>query len=404
MNLSLSENLKPFRGDESPFSSFWMAGYECSDKLNAFGNRVDLLTTTGHLQLMDEDYKLLQRFNIKTVREGVRWSVVEKRAYQYDWSTTATMIQKGKANNIQQVWDLCHFGFPDDLTPLHPLFAKRFAAFCRSFINFYRSILPNEQLVVTPINEVSFLSWLGGDARGTTPYCWGRGWDVKYALMRAFIEGVAAMKEIDPTIKILTTEPLINMVPPVGATDDEIAGAAQYHEWQFQSVDILIGKVSPELGGCPEYLDIAGFNYYYNNQWIAGTPEFLHWYNKDKDPRFTPLSTLLSRAYDRFQCPIALTETSHPEEDRPLWIKLIAEECATVIEEGIPFWGICLYPIIDRPDWDHFNTWHRAGLWDATIVEGQLPTRELFEPYAEALLEAQALIAEVTKGKKLKVA
>ncbi len=64
------------RVDESPFNSFWMAGYECSDKLNAFGNRVDLLATTGHLQLMNEDYQLLQPFNITTVREGVRWSHV----------------------------------------------------------------------------------------------------------------------------------------------------------------------------------------------------------------------------------------------------------------------------------------------------------------------------------------
>ena len=28
---------------ENPFASFWMGGYECTDKLNAFGYRVDLL-------------------------------------------------------------------------------------------------------------------------------------------------------------------------------------------------------------------------------------------------------------------------------------------------------------------------------------------------------------------------
>jgi beta-glucosidase/6-phospho-beta-glucosidase/beta-galactosidase len=56
-----------------------MAGYECSDKLNLHRQRVDLLQATGHLQLMDEDYQLLQPFGIKTVREGIRWSVVEKR-------------------------------------------------------------------------------------------------------------------------------------------------------------------------------------------------------------------------------------------------------------------------------------------------------------------------------------
>src|SRR5690349_3678729 len=171
-----SNTILPFNHSENPFKSFWMGGYECTDKLNAFGNRVDFLEITGHLELINEDYRDLSLFDIKTVREGIRWSQVEKRAYEYDWSAVKKMIESGKANGIQQVWDLCHFGFPDDLTPLHPMFARRFAALCRAFVHFYRSIAPDETLIVTPINEVSFLSWLGGDARGTSPYCRGNGW------------------------------------------------------------------------------------------------------------------------------------------------------------------------------------------------------------------------------------
>src|SRR3982750_892256 len=72
---------------QSPFHSFWMAGFECTDKLNAFGNRVDFLHITGHLELIDEDYKRLHDFNIATVREGIRWSQVERTPYVYDWST-----------------------------------------------------------------------------------------------------------------------------------------------------------------------------------------------------------------------------------------------------------------------------------------------------------------------------
>ena len=124
----------------NPFHSFWMAGYECADHLNAFGIRVDLINTTGHLPLIDVDYKNLSPFKISTVREGIRWSQVETKPYQYDWSVVGTMIQAGKANNIQQIWDLCHFGFPDDLTPLHPQFTNRFVALCTAFVDFYRSI------------------------------------------------------------------------------------------------------------------------------------------------------------------------------------------------------------------------------------------------------------------------
>jgi hypothetical protein len=81
-----------FSATDSPFQSFWWGGYECTDQLNAFGNRVDFLPLTGHLQLLDEDYADLNQFNVKTVREGIRWAHIEKTPYQYDWSTVQTML------------------------------------------------------------------------------------------------------------------------------------------------------------------------------------------------------------------------------------------------------------------------------------------------------------------------
>jgi hypothetical protein len=388
---------------QNPFYSFWMAGYECTDKLNAFGNRVDFLNVTGHLDMIDEDYARLKRFNISTVREGIRWSHIEKKPYQYDWSAVTVMIESAKRHGIQQIWDMCHFGFPDDLTPLHPMFARRFAALCRAFVVYYRSINPASTLIITPINEVSFLSWLGGDARGTSPYCINMGWEVKYYLMRAYIEGVAAMKEIDPGIRILTTEPLVNMVPPLDATAEQKTAAAEAHECQYQVLDILSGRICPELGGKPEYLDILGFNFYYNNQWINGTGQFLPWANEEPDPRFKPLSDLLIDCYRRYGRPIALTETSHPGEHRPNWIEKIGKEATIVLEKDIPLWGICLYPIIDRPDWDDLSTWHGSGLWDADMQHGT-PKRILYTPYADALLEAQALVHQTLLGRRDRLA
>src|SRR5437868_13616201 len=115
----------------NPFQSFWMGGFECSDKLNTWGNRIDILKETNHLALIDEDYIRLKDFKISTVREGIRWSQVEIAPYTYNWSEVAELINAGKRHYIQQVWDLCHFGFPDDLTPLHPMFARRFSALCK---------------------------------------------------------------------------------------------------------------------------------------------------------------------------------------------------------------------------------------------------------------------------------
>src|SRR5438105_1662581 len=88
----------------NPFKSFWMGGFECSDQLNAFGNRVDFLHLTRHLENIDNDYEQLAAFNIATVREGIRWSQVERIPYQYDFSTVKIMLQKGREHGIQQIW------------------------------------------------------------------------------------------------------------------------------------------------------------------------------------------------------------------------------------------------------------------------------------------------------------
>ncbi|MFC5408338.1 amine oxidase [Larkinella bovis] len=398
--LPLPDKPSPAHPVSNPFRSFWMAGYECTDKLNAWGNRVDFLRLTGHLERLDEDYHALEPFGIRTVREGIRWSQVETRPYHYDFQTLAYCIERGRAAGVQQCWDLCHFGFPDDLTPLHPMFARRFAALCRHFATFYRSIDPDSLLIVTPINEVSFLSWLGGEVRGTSPYCTGQGWEVKYSLMRAYIEGIAALREVDPSIRILTTEPLVNMVPPLHATDEQLAGAALAHEHQFQATDILCGRLCPELGGQPDFLDLVGLNFYYNNQWICGSGAFLPWLNEENDQRWKPLRTLLGQVYRRYQRPIVLSETSHPGEDRPHWIRFIADEAAEALQQGISLFGICLYPIIDRPDWDHLTPWHRAGLWDVELGANGAPTgfpprRILYQPYADALRIAQQHVSAV---------
>jgi hypothetical protein len=397
---------------KNPFQSFWIAGYECTDQLNAFGNRVDFLNLTGHLQLLEQDYKNLSLFQMSTVREGIRWSQIEKTPYHYDWSVVEAMITTAKDNHIQQVWDLCHFGFPDDLTPLHPMFARRFAALCKAFVNFYRNIDAFSELIITPINEVSFLAWLGGDVRGTSPFCVGQGWNVKYHLMKAYIEGVEALKEADPSVRILTTEPLVNIVPALNATPQEILDTNALNQDQFQITDMLSGRMCPELRGKPEYLDILGYNYYFNNQWIhnAGVNEFLDWKkninisanNPLYDPSYMALHKLLDNAYQRYPCPIVLTETSHPKEDRPLWIEMITQECSLTISSGIPLWGVCWYPILNRPDWDHLEHWHYSGIWDDEFTPENLntdsPQRILAMPTAKALLKAQDVLQQTLKA------
>lgn len=371
------------------FKSFWMAGYECSDQMNAFGERVNLLTETGHDAIIDQDYHALTPYNIKTIREGVQWSEVEKSPFVYEWTWMDTVLKAADKFGYQIIWDLCHFGFPSDLTPLHPKFPQRFASFAQAFAKHFKRMAPGQTLIVVPFNEVSFLSWLGGDAKGTIPYSIANGWHVKYAMVNAYIQGIKLIKEIDENTRILSTEPLIN----VTSSEKEMhlyEKARHDSENQFQVMDILTGRICPELGGSEEYPDIIGLNYYYSNQWQLPNNQSLDWKNQLCD-QYIPLHVLIRNVYNRYKKPIILSETSHFGEERVQWIEMIASECKIVLDEGIPLLGICIYPIIDRPDWDDLNHWHHSGLWDIFKNETNLK-RILFTSYEEALVSAQHYI------------
>lgn len=346
-----------------------MAGFECADQQNAFGERVDLIKLTAHDRSINEDYQNLIEIDIKTVREGIRWSFVEKTPYVYDWTQVEEIIINAKKNGIQVIWDICHFGFPDDLTPLHPMFARRFSHLCKAFVLKYRTLVPDGELIITPINEVSFLSWLGGDARGTSPYCVNQGWEVKYMLMKAYIEGIELMKEVDPTVKIMTTEPLISIIPQDSSDSILVLEATEKHREQFQVLDILTGKMCPELRGKPEYLDVIGVNFYYNNQWTFPDHQFIPWNDSPPNLYWRSLHSLIEEIFIIYGRPIVLSETSHPGEDQPIWIQMISDECIAILKSGLPLFGCCIYPIIDRPDWDFPEIWHHSGIWDINNME-----------------------------------
>lgn len=245
------------------FKSFWMGGFECSDQINRLGKRVDLLKETGHVEMLLSDYRLLAEMQIFTVREGVQWSVAEFKPYHYNFDTVKIMMEAGRSLGIQQIWDLCHFGFPSDLSPLHPEFTERFVSFCAAFGNFFVENFGKSELIITPINEVSFLSWLGGDVAGTVPFCINEGWKVKYNLMKAYIEGIRVLKGINKNFKILTTEPLVNIVPHLDANEQAILNAKEVHQNQFQVLDVLMGHKCPELRGSLDCIDFIGLKYFY---------------------------------------------------------------------------------------------------------------------------------------------
>jgi hypothetical protein len=157
---------------------------------------------------------------------------------------------------------------------------------------------------------------------------------------------------------------------------------------------MLGGWRDPGLGGHPRYLDIIAVNFYHDNQWELERPR-ISWEERRSsvDPRWRPLHQLIGDVYYRYQRSLIIGETSHFGEGRGPWIRMIAEEVVQAQSIGVPVDGICLYPIIDRPDWHDPGRWHHSGLWDLVPGGNGTMERMVYQPYLQDLLHAQEYIS-----------
>ena len=69
------------------FDSFFMAGFESSSHRRADGVRLDLIRATAHDLHAPQDYRLCKQLGFQTIRDGLRWHLIERAPGKYDWSS-----------------------------------------------------------------------------------------------------------------------------------------------------------------------------------------------------------------------------------------------------------------------------------------------------------------------------
>ena len=369
-----------------------MAGFESACHITRHGQRLDMIAATQHDRFVEADYARLRDVGITSVRDTVRWNLVERGPGRYDFSSLDPMIEAARRQRMEVIWDLCHYGWPDDLDIFAPAFVDRFAQFSRAVARHIRDG-SDDVPFYTPINEISFFSWAAGEVGWFHPHGHHRGGELKRQLIRACIASIEAIWDVDPRARIVTAEPLIHVVPPKKRPDLEAAAVA-YSNSQFEAWDMLSGTLAPELGGDPKYLDVLGVNFYHDNQWEHPGGKKIQWHVHPRDSRWVPFHQLLRSVYERYRRPVFIAETSHVGVGRAEWLRELTSELELAIEAGIPLEGVCLYPIIDRFEWENPSHWHNSGLWDFEQDADGNYLRVINQPYAEQLRQSQSDLAK----------
>lgn len=327
------------------FKSFFQGGFECSTHRRKDFRRLDVISATRHDIYAESDYALLNDIGLHTIRDGLRWHLIEKSPGFYDWSSVLPMLQAADRVGTQVIWDLFHYGWPDHLDIWSPSFVESYAAYAGATARFMRDASSTTPVLV-PVNEISFTAWAGGQFNVFNPFGEGRGNELKEQLVRAAIAGMEAIWTVDPAIRFAHVEPAIHVLPDAN-DESTVALATTYNEAQFQAWDMLSGILKPELGGSPRYMDIVGINYYCHNQWtLNGGPIEV------TDPMAKSFARMLVENYKRYGRPIFVAETGIEAELRPSWFRHVCSEVKSALIAGVPVQGICLYPILNHPGWD----------------------------------------------------
>ncbi|MBV9296009.1 MAG: hypothetical protein JO145_10590, partial [Acidobacteriaceae bacterium] len=355
------------------------AGFECSSQKLRSGKRLDLLRATQHDSFAVADYRRLHRFGISTIRTAARWHLIEQAPDEYDFESLTILLEAASETGSEIILDLLHFGWPDHIDIFDSSFVTKFGRFVRALTRVVKR-WRDTCTMFAPVNEISFLSWAGGDAGAINPHEQGRDHELKRILVRAATTASEILLNELDRIRLVSPEPVIHIVGNPDLPGDD-AEAELYRAAQFQAWDMLCGRMAPELGGRPEYLDIIGTNFYERNEWVHNTRSAL----SRTDARYRPFHKILSEVWQRYQRPLFVSETGTENDSRADWFNYICDEVITAHSLGIPVHGICLYPIVNHPGWED-DRYCCNGLFDYADASGN---RGLYWPLAHAILDQQ---------------
>jgi beta-glucosidase/6-phospho-beta-glucosidase/beta-galactosidase len=378
------------------FPTFFLSGFECSTFLWKEVGRRDLCDETRHRQHADEDYAMLRPLGIAVAREGIPWPLVD-RGGEYDFSPIEPFLAAQRRHSILPIWDLCHYGYPDDLDPWRDDFAPRFAAYARAAAAHVLERQPHGPYFFTPMNEITFFGYMAGEWAWAAPF--GKDRDTRrrltLAMCAADIAGVKAIREVIPEARMVHIDPLISVVPPRDRPDFAEAARIESCDDAYFAFDVISGARNPELGGSPETLDIAGFNNYSFGQ-MEYRPEGPHAALEPGDPRIRPLCDLIEEGWKRYRRPVIVAETSGMEGGRDDWLNDVVGESLAAVNRGVDLHGICMFPAVDMPDW-HTGKWLNNGIADVERLPSGALMRKPFIPYVEALHAWQRRLNRVTE-------
>ncbi len=368
------------------FRSFWLASFAAADHLPGIrqlgtGDGIDLAEYRARV---DHDYAVVRDAGIECVRESVGWRRIGTGDAP-DFSTVVAREECAKRHGLQIVWTLCRDGIPEGIDVCRETFVDALRALARSTAHVLASYAGPEGRVYTPVNEISFLAWAlaeTGLVCAPRAELRNRSYELKQQLVRGALAACDAILEMDPNARFLHSEPATSVIA--------IGQGETQHAAQFRAFDMLCGRLEPQLGGHPRYLDAIAIHCHRGAHAWRGTPEAATGRTRPSSP--TALCRLLEDVYARYGTPIVVDENSPSPAGRAAWLRDIGDEVGTSLEHGVEVVALCLSRVVERPAWEDPRYWRGRRLWDVLLHADHHAPRVHDSAYEQALRDLRSRI------------
>ncbi len=251
---------------KSPMSEFHFGGgIECTFAETKV-ERLDILKTIRFDEMCEEDFLRFKALGITSIRLALAWHQIHIARGEYNFRRFIRIMRIARKVGIHIIWDLNHFDRPtwvdlfgDDL----PTIFTEYALEALSVIELHS---PYDEVWVVPINELSFCSYAMAEKGFFDPFYVDRGWELKVSLVRAAIVACKVMKSVSSRVRFLHPDPINYRHARWGDKETEKSVAEFNNVISYQSWDMLLGLLNPELGGTRDIVDGFGVHYYDHNQ------------------------------------------------------------------------------------------------------------------------------------------
>ena len=152
------------------------------------------------------------------------------------------------------------------------------------------------------------------------------------------------------------------------------------------------------MDGHPRYLDVMGVSFYHSDQReFPDQPPEVGGHASRSTLGTVPLTA--GRGVRPLSTAAFVGETGYLGVGRAAWLREISAELWDAYGQGIPLEGVCLFPVVDRSDWNDTNHWHNSGLWDPTRLPDERCS-ECSTTNAEEVRPSQAFARTLRVGKR----